>query len=537
MARPTLSLVLPVYNEEAVIPILHERLDGFLSKLAVETEVVFVDDGSTDRSLILLRELITRDARYKAISFSRNFGHASAITAGVDYARGEAVVIMDADLQDPPEVIVEMMQRWREGYDVVYGQRLTREGETRFKLVTSRWFYRLLRVLVPLNVPLDTGDFRLMSRNVVLTLRALRETHRFVRGIVSWVGFRQTAVFYKRPRRAAGETKYPLSKMLRLAMDAITSFSVLPLRFATYLGMLISVGSVIVAIWALVEHYVLGTTVPGWTATVVLVALLSSVQLLMIGILGEYIGRIYEQVKGRPLYVVSETLNLPRALDTDELDPTPRAAPPPIVMPAAQPPLLTPQSAPTLLIIPGLTAPAAQASQAQPPSPPHAAPSDSPTTKDVSAAPPAAPASPPSPARSHAPLPQAAAASPVLPLAHAPLSHAPAAPTTSSAPPRRSMPPPVPPPRASKMPMKGTLMGITAPPPSTGSDSAPESGKPPSPGIDVPVPSVSPSPPGTPASPEPGVPMPPQLLTAPMPPIPSPPSEPGEEPGEEHGSK
>jgi dolichol-phosphate mannosyltransferase len=533
MARPTLSLVLPVYNEEAVIPILHERLDGFLSKLAVETEVVFVDDGSTDRSLVLLRELVTRDPRYKAISFSRNFGHASAITAGVDYARGEAVVIMDADLQDPPEVIVEMMQRWREGYDVVYGQRLTREGETRFKLVTSRWFYRLLRVLVPLNVPLDTGDFRLMSRNVVVTLRALRETHRFVRGIVSWVGFRQTAVFYNRPRRAAGETKYPLSKMLRLAMDAITSFSVLPLRFATFLGMLISVGSVIVAIWALVEHYVLGTTVPGWTATVVLVALLSSVQLLMIGILGEYIGRIYEQVKGRPLYVVSETLNLPRAVDTDELDPTLRVALPALVMPAAQTPLLTPQSAPTLLIIPGLSAPGAQPSLASPLSPPPVTPPESPTTKDVSAPPLAAPVAPSSPAPSHAPLPPAT--SQASPIPHAPLSHAPAGPATSSVPPRRSMPPPVPPPRTTKRPMKGTLMGITPPPSAIGSGSAPESAKPPSHGIDVPAPSVSPSPepPGTPVSPEPGAPMAPQLMTAPMPPIPSPPSE----PGEEHGSK
>jgi glycosyltransferase involved in cell wall biosynthesis len=321
MPRPTLSLVLPVYNEEEVIPILHDRLQSFLTEVGVETEVIFVNDGSTDRSLILLRELVEQDPRYKAVSFSRNFGHGNAITAGVDYARGHAVAIMDADLQDPPEVIVKMLERWGEGYDVVYGQRLKREGETPFKLLTSKWFYRLLRALVPINVPLDTGDFRLMSRQVVVTLRALRETHRFIRGIVSWIGFRQTAVFYDRPSRAAGETKYPLSKMLRLALDAITSFSVLPLRFATYLGMLISVASVGAALWAVIEHFVIGGTVPGWTATVVLISLLSSVQLLMIGILGEYVGRIYEQVKGRPLYLVAETLNLPRQVDTDELDP------------------------------------------------------------------------------------------------------------------------------------------------------------------------------------------------------------------------
>jgi glycosyltransferase involved in cell wall biosynthesis len=332
MPRPTLSLVLPVYNEEEVIPILHDRLQDFLTEVNVDTEVIFVNDGSTDRSLVLLRELVLQDPRYKAISFSRNFGHGNAITAGVDYARGHAVAIMDADLQDPPEVIVKMLDRWREGYDVVYGQRLKREGETPFKLLTSKWFYRVLRALVPIQVPLDTGDFRLMSRQVVVTLRALRETHRFIRGIVSWIGFRQTAVFYDRPSRAAGETKYPISKMLRLALDAITSFSVLPLRFSTYLGMFISLASIGTAAWAVLEHYVFKSTVPGWTATVVLLSLLSSVQLLMIGILGEYVGRIYEQVKGRPLYLVAETLNMPREVDTDELEPVEPAslfAPPP----------------------------------------------------------------------------------------------------------------------------------------------------------------------------------------------------------------
>lgn len=320
MTRPVLTLVLPIYNEEEVIPILHDRLQAFLGTLGVDAEVLFVNDGSKDASLPLLRELATKDRRYQVLSFSRNFGHQSAITAGVDYARGKAVVVMDADLQDPPEVVVEMLARWREGYDVVYGKRRSREGETWFKLVTAKYFYRIFRAMIPIEVPLDAGDFRLMSRQVVLTMRSLREAHRFVRGMVAWVGFRQVAVLYDRPGRAAGETKYPLRKMVRFAIDGITSFSVLPLRFATYLGMFISVASVAYAMWALFDKVVLHATVQGWTTTVVLVALLSSVQLLMIGILGEYVGRIYEQVKLRPLYVVGDHVNLPREPDTDELD-------------------------------------------------------------------------------------------------------------------------------------------------------------------------------------------------------------------------
>jgi dolichol-phosphate mannosyltransferase len=325
MTRPVLTLVLPIYNEEEVIPILHDRLQLFLDTLGVVAEVLFVDDGSKDKSLPLLRELAARDTRYRVLAFSRNFGHQSAITAGVDYARGKAVVVMDADLQDPPEVVKEMLARWREGYDVVYGKRRSREGETWFKLVTAKCFYRIFRAMIPIEVPLDAGDFRLMSRQVVLTMRSLREAHRFVRGMVAWVGFRQVAVLYDRPGRAAGETKYPLRKMVRFAIDGITSFSVLPLRFATYLGMFISVASVGYAMWALFDKVVLHATVQGWTTTVVLVALLSSVQLLMIGILGEYVGRIYEQVKLRPLYVVGDRVNLPREPDTDELEDEDRA--------------------------------------------------------------------------------------------------------------------------------------------------------------------------------------------------------------------
>ncbi|GAC1537521.1 MAG: glycosyltransferase family 2 protein [Polyangiales bacterium] len=320
MARPTLSLVLPIYNEEAVIPELHARLQEFLSALGVDAEVLFVDDGSRDASLSLLRDVARAEPRYRVLSFARNFGHQMAITAGVDYARGHAVVVMDADLQDPPAVVVEMVAKWREGYDVVYARRRRREGETFFKLLSAKLFYRVFAAMIPISVPLDTGDFRLMSRRVIVALRTLRETHRFVRGMVAWLGFKQIAILYDRPARFAGDTKYPLRKMVRFAIDGITSFSILPLRFASYLGTTISMLSVGVAIWAMVEKFVLHNTVPGWTAETVLVSLLAAVQLLMIGILGEYVGRIYEQVKGRPLYVVGDRVNLQRRPDDDELD-------------------------------------------------------------------------------------------------------------------------------------------------------------------------------------------------------------------------
>jgi dolichol-phosphate mannosyltransferase len=321
--RPTLSLVLPIFNEEAVIPELHVRLQEFLTRLALDAEVVFVNDGSKDRSMELLRELATKEPRYRILSFARNFGHQVAITAGLDYARGKAVVVMDADLQDPPEVVLEMVAKWREGFDVVYGKRRSREGETFFKLLTAKWFYRMFAAMIPIEVPLDTGDFRLMSRKVVVALRELREVHRFVRGMVAWVGFRQTAVFYDRPGRFAGETKYPLAKMLRFAVDGITSFSILPLRFATYLGLLISMASVGVALWAMTARFVFHATVPGWTSMFVLISLLAAAQLLMMGILGEYVGRIYEQVKRRPLYVIGDRVNTPAKRDDDDLDDDP----------------------------------------------------------------------------------------------------------------------------------------------------------------------------------------------------------------------
>jgi dolichol-phosphate mannosyltransferase len=309
MDRPTLSLVLPVFNEEPVIPELLRRLDEFLGAVGVSWEVVFVNDGSRDRSFDLLKEACLREPRYKLISFARNFGHQLAITAGVDYAEGEAVVVMDADLQDPPSVVSEMLARWREGYDVVYGVREKRENEGIFKRWTAALFYRILRFSAGVPIPVDTGDFRLMSRRVVLTLRSLREVNRFVRGMVAWIGFRQTAVYYVRQGRFAGETHYPLRKMLRFALDGITSFSTLPLRLSMFCGLLSGVVGIAAALWAIYSWLYRKNVVQGWTTLVILVSLASSMQFFLIGILGEYVGRIYEEVKQRPLYVVADRIN------------------------------------------------------------------------------------------------------------------------------------------------------------------------------------------------------------------------------------
>lgn len=313
MSRPTLSLVIPIFNEELVIPELERRLKAVLASWAdlVESwEVVFINDGSKDDSLNQLRTMAASEPRYKVLSFARNFGHQMAITAGMDRADGDAVVVMDADLQDPPEVVREMITLWRQGFDVVYGVRRKRAGETLFKKLTAAAFYRLLRAMLGgISIPADAGDFRLLSRPVVMAMRALKERHRFVRGMVSWVGFRQTAAYYDREARFAGETKYPVSKMLRFAIDAITSFSTVPLRFATWLGMLAGLSAVAIALWAIYIKLFVTGVVQGWTTIMILVALGTSAQLLMIGVLGEYVGRIYEEVKRRPLYVIGEEIN------------------------------------------------------------------------------------------------------------------------------------------------------------------------------------------------------------------------------------
>jgi glycosyltransferase involved in cell wall biosynthesis len=316
MSRPELSLILPVFNEEAVIPELSRRLREFVEAVGVTWEVVFVDDGSKDRSRDLLRELCAADARFQLVSLSRNFGHQLAITAGLDYAHGSAVVVMDADLQDPPEVVHEMLERFAEGYEVVYGVRRKRHRESIFKRLTAAIFYRVLRSVLGVQVPLDAGDFRLMSRRVVLAMRALRETHRFVRGMVAWVGFRQTAVYYDREARFAGETKYPLRKMLRFAIDGITSFSVLPLRMATWLGLFAGSAATLVGIWLFFVKFLRLGAVPGWTGIMVAVTFGFSAQFVMTGILGEYIGRIYEEIKRRPLYIATREVNL-APLDRD----------------------------------------------------------------------------------------------------------------------------------------------------------------------------------------------------------------------------
>jgi glycosyltransferase involved in cell wall biosynthesis len=331
MGAPVLSLVLPIFNEEATIPELDRRLRAFLADVGSGVgdawEVIFVNDGSKDRSLALLRQLAAAEPRYKVLSLARNFGHQMAITAGLDRANGQAVVVMDADLQDPPEVVKQMVARWREGFDVVFGVRSRRHGESAFKKLTAAVFYRLLRsMLGDVSIPVDAGDFRLMSRPVVLTLRALRERHRFVRGLVWWVGFRQTAVTYERPARFAGETKWPLRKMLHFAVDGITSFSTVPLRMATWLGVMAGLVAMGGVGWALYSKF-FGGVVRGWTTIMILVGLGSSAQLLMTGILGEYVGRIYEEVKRRPLYVVDSEVNLARLEAPRDADAPPGSKP------------------------------------------------------------------------------------------------------------------------------------------------------------------------------------------------------------------
>jgi dolichol-phosphate mannosyltransferase len=316
-ARPTLSLVIPIYNEAEVLPELQRRLAAVLSDLERHVdswEVVFVDDGSKDDSFEQLRAMAAPEPRFKVLSFSRNFGHQVAITAGLDHAEGDAVVVMDADLQDPPEVIAEMIAQWRAGFDVVYAIRKSRKGETIFKRATAAAFYRIFSALVGgASFPLDAGDFRLMARPAVLAMRALKEQHRFVRGMVSWVGFRQTAIHYDRDARFAGETKYPITKMVRFAVDGITSFSVFPLRLAIWLGVAAGFVAVFAGGWAIYEKFFGSGVVAGWTTIMMLIAFGASAQLLMMGIMGEYIGRIYEEVKRRPLYIEARQVNFSTA--------------------------------------------------------------------------------------------------------------------------------------------------------------------------------------------------------------------------------
>ncbi len=300
---PVLSVIVPVFNEAETLAHLYTRLAAVLEQLEASFEILLINDGSSDGSLQGMMDLHERDPRVRVVDFSRNFGHQAAVSAGLAYAHGQAVVIIDADLQDPPETIPALVAQWRAGAEVVYAQRVARQGDTWFKRATAAVFYRLLRRLTAVNIPPDTGDFRLLDRRVVDVLVALPERHRFLRGLSAWVGFRQVAVPYVRAPRYAGETKYPLSKMLHLASDAITSFSDFPLRLASTCGFLLS-GASLIGILVAVVLRLFGNAIAGQATTAILVLFLGGVQLIFLGILGAYLGRIYDEVRGRPLYVV-----------------------------------------------------------------------------------------------------------------------------------------------------------------------------------------------------------------------------------------
>ena len=306
MTSPKYSIIAPVYNEIESLPEFYRRVREVMNSTGETWELVLVDDGSVDGSTDLMRELAKQDAHIRPVIFARNFGHQLAVTAGLDYCRGQAVVIMDADLQDPPEVVLDLIAKWREGYEVVYAIRSEREGETWFKEVTAKLFYRLINRITNVNIPVDTGDFRLLDSKVVNVLKQMRERHRFIRGMSVWVGFKQTGVSYRRAARFAGETKYPLKKMFRFASDAITGYSYLPLQISTYLGF-ISAGISILAIPVVVILRLVGwQAFLGQASTLIAVLFLGGVQLISLGILGEYIARLYDEAKGRPLYIVRE---------------------------------------------------------------------------------------------------------------------------------------------------------------------------------------------------------------------------------------
>lgn len=303
-----LSVVIPCFNDEAVIGETVKRLRVFCNEVAdLNVEIIFIDDGSRDRTWELLKVCAADDARIKLIGFTRNFGHQIAVTAGMDASRGDAVVLMDSDLQDPPEVIHEMIQEWRSGYDVVYGTRVARAGERALRLVVTRWFYRLLNRLSDVPIPLDTGDFRLIAREVVNALRAMPERDRFVRGMVSWVGFRQTAVQYRRAARFAGESHYSIPKLLRLAIDGILSFSTKPLKISVTAGLISASLALLGILYALIVRLFTNVWVQGWAAMMIAILFTGGVQLISLGILGEYVGRIYNEIKRRPLYIVRES--------------------------------------------------------------------------------------------------------------------------------------------------------------------------------------------------------------------------------------
>ncbi|MEM7068987.1 MAG: glycosyltransferase family 2 protein [Pseudomonadota bacterium] len=313
-ATPTLSIVIPCLNEQDVLPELHHRLNE-VCKNSIDGgyEIIFVDDGSSDKTRSIITELADTDQHIVGVFLARNYGHQTALTAGLQYALGDRVLVIDADLQDPPELLPKMMQLMDQGADVVYGQRLSRNGETFFKKASASLFYRVLDKMLDTTIPRDVGDFRLLNRRSLDAFLKMPEHHRFVRGMVSWLGLRQVPINYHREERTAGQTKYPFRKMMQFAVDAITSFSIVPLRVASYLGIISSIVSIALLFYAL-SSWITGNTVPGWTSVIVVVLMLGGVQMLMIGIMGEYIGRTYLEVKRRPLYVVDEIVSRKRII-------------------------------------------------------------------------------------------------------------------------------------------------------------------------------------------------------------------------------
>jgi glycosyltransferase involved in cell wall biosynthesis len=317
VTAPTLSVVIPIYNEAETIAELHRRLVAVLDGM-IDFEIVLVDDRSSDGSWDAMKAVAAADPRARLVRLSRNFGHQVAITAGLDTARGDAVVLMDGDLQDPPEVIPELVAKWREGHDIVYAVRAQRDGETAFKLLTARLFYWLLRRMAQVDIPENAGDFRLLSRRAAEAMRQMPERARFLRGMTSWIGYRQTGVEYRRDPRYAGETKYPLRKMLKFAVDAITSFSTVPLRVVSGLGLLMVVFCIGYLVYALVVRFATHNAVTGWTTVVVLVLLIGGIQMLSLGIVGQYIARIFEEAKNRPLYFIDELVEGEERVGVDE---------------------------------------------------------------------------------------------------------------------------------------------------------------------------------------------------------------------------
>ena len=306
MAAPRYSIIAPAYNEEEVLPEFYRRVREVMDGLGEPWELVVVNDGSSDTTSEVLNQLHAQDPRVCVVDFARNFGHQIAVIAGLDHARGEAVVVIDTDLQDPPEVIADLIARWKDGYQVVYGVRSEREGETWFKLFTARLFYRLIGALTDVDIPPDAGDFRLLDRQVVEDMRRMRERRRFIRGMTSWVGYRQTGVSYSRHARFAGETKYPFRKMFRLALDAVTGFSGFPLKLATICGSILLVFGMVFGLVLLAIRLTGNAPLEGQGITLVAIFVLGGTQLLFLGIIGEYIARIYDEVRGRPLYTVKE---------------------------------------------------------------------------------------------------------------------------------------------------------------------------------------------------------------------------------------